>query len=159
MVKIGRILIALAILLSGVAMIPYIELPTGQLGWELYAGVYDASLTSNYDTGRQGSFFTFTGMNFPPNSLTTITAAGPAEQGGVEVLGSVMAGSDGSFVFLLDTDWADPGVYVLNATVDANAAASDSIEITPNAPLRPAEGAGQIFYLGGQIYLPAVIKS
>jgi hypothetical protein len=161
MVKVGRILIALAILLSGVAMIPFVELPTGQLGWQLYAGVYDATLVSNYDTGRPGSFFTFTGANFPPNSLATITAAGPTAgrsgQGNQE-LGTVMTDGNGQFTFLLNTEGADVGIYLISATVDANATATDTIELIATEPLRPAEASGPIMYLGGVIYLPVVIN-
>lgn len=162
MVKVGRILIALAILLSGIAMIPFVELPTGQLGWQLYAGVYDATLVSNYDTGRPGSFFTFTGSNFPPNSLATITAAGPITRGperGNEVLGTVMTDANGSFTFLLNTEGAEVGVYLISATVDANATATDTIELIDTAPLRPAEDLGPIMYLGGVVYLPIVINN
>jgi hypothetical protein len=162
MVKVGRILIALAILLSGVAMIPFVELPTGQLGWQLYAGVYDATLVSNYDTGRPGSFFTFTGANFPPNSLATITAAGPiarSQEQGSEVLGTVMTDANGGLVFLLNTEGADVGVYLISATVDANATATDTIELIASDPLRPAEGIGPIIYLGNVIYLPVVVNN
>jgi hypothetical protein len=157
MVKVGRILIALAILLSGVAMIPFVELPTGQLGWQLYAGVYDATLVSNYDTGRPGSFFTFTGSNFPPDSLATITVSGPDQAN--EVIGTVMTDANGSFTFLLNTDGAIVGVYLVSATVDANATATDMIELIPSAPLHQPEGSGPILYLGGVIYLPVVVKS
>jgi hypothetical protein len=159
MVKVGRILIALAILLSGVAMIPFVELPTGQLGWQLYAGVYDAALVSNYDTGRPGSFFAFTGTNFPPNSLATITATGDEPVPVIEVLGTVMTDENGSFVFLLNTTGAHIGVYLITATVGANATATDTIELITTAPLRPAEDIGPIFYLGSVVYLPVVIKS
>jgi hypothetical protein len=162
MVKVGRILIALAILLSGVAMIPFVELPSGQLGWQLYAGVYDATLVSNYDTGRPGSFFTFTGSNFPPNSLATITAAGPVARGpqqGNEVLGMIMTDENGRFTFLLNTEGADVGIYLVSATVDANATATDTIELIDTAPLRPAEAIAPILYLGGVVYLPVVINN
>jgi hypothetical protein len=60
-----RILIALAVLLSGMALIPFVGLPQEPFNWQQFAGVYtDPALTINHTQGEPGSFFTLTGFNY-----------------------------------------------------------------------------------------------
>ncbi|MEW5986371.1 MAG: hypothetical protein AB1791_07035 [Chloroflexota bacterium] len=152
MEKMIRGIIALVILFSGLALLPYIDLPSEALSWQKYAGVYDATLTVNYPDGQPGSYFTFTGNNYPPDSALTVAIDG-------ETLGTVVTDSDGYVVFILDTGGALPATYTVSATVDANATASAVIALSPGAPFRPLEGEGPIFSLGARLYLPVVFSS
>ena len=64
---ITRIAIALSVLISGLALVPFMGLPTQGFNWQRYAGVYNpATLQVNHDTGAPGSFFTVFGGISPP---------------------------------------------------------------------------------------------
>jgi photosystem II stability/assembly factor-like uncharacterized protein len=112
-----------------------------------------ASLSINYTNGAPGSFFTLTGANFPANSTATITING-------QEVGTVPTDSSGGFVFLLNTDQADKGHYVVTATV--NPSASTSFVLDPDDPTRSQESNGTIFNVPAGIafthvvYLPLV---
>jgi hypothetical protein len=57
-------LISLAVLLSGVALTPYVKCRVN--AWAaLYAGIYEAQLVVNH-AGQPGSYFTLRGNNFRP---------------------------------------------------------------------------------------------
>ena len=46
--RLQRFLVALAIVLSGLALAPYIALPSERFSWEAYVGVYEPSSTIIY---------------------------------------------------------------------------------------------------------------
>jgi hypothetical protein len=114
----------------------------------------NATLVINYASGKPGSSFTLEGANFPVSSTATITVNGTA-------LGAVPTDSFGDLIFLLNTDQADVGDYVVTATV--NPSASSRFILDSSKPIRPQEGQGIIFNVPSglithMIYLPVVHK-
>jgi len=111
-----------------------------------------AALTINYASGRPGSFFTLEGANFPVGEVATVTVNG-------QMLGTVPADTNGDLIFLLNTDQADPGLYIATATV--NPSSSVRFILDPSKPLRPQEGQGTIFNVPSglvfRVYLPLVL--
>lgn len=116
-----RAALALAILLSGLAMAPFVDLPDA-IGWEQLAGVYEPELAVNATSGAPGSIFAFTGTNYPPNSQATIYVDG-------QWRGTVMTDGVGMATFLLDTFGSPPGSYNVTLEVDVNASATQSITL------------------------------
>ena len=122
-----------------------------------------ASLVGNFSAGAPGSFFTFTGQRFFPNSPLQIVVNG-------QNLGSITAGADGSAVFILGSASADPGAYCIrllqsmlspSAAADLNTSATFWVNIYPAAPLRAKVGAGTALPIPSgiaykQIFLPLV---
>jgi len=110
-------------------------------------------LSINYTSGSPGSFFTLSGSDFPPDSTATIVVNG-------RTLGTISTDSAGNFVFLLNTDQADEGHYIVTVTV--NPSASVRFILDSNEPIRPQEGSGTIFDVPSGIafssfvYLPLV---
>lgn len=113
------------------------------------------TLSINYTSGSPGSFFTLSGSDFPPDSTVTIVVNG-------RTLGTLSTDSAGNFVFLLTTDQADEGHYIITATV--NPSASERFVLDSNEPIRPQEGSGTTFNVPSGIgythliYLPLVQK-
>jgi hypothetical protein len=147
-----RGLIALVILLSGLALIPFVNLPTEAIGWQRFAGVYDAVLTINYPDGIAGSYFTITGQNFPAESMAGVFLND-------REIGAVPTDSGGNLNFIISTFNLDPGVYTVVATVHANATASVGFEILAEGPLRPREGSGPVIYALPITFLPIMSGS
>ncbi len=151
--QITRLTLTLVILLSGAAMIPFVDLPVGAIGWETLIGVYEADLSVNETSGAPGSIFAFTGSNYPPNSLASIYVNG-------EVKGSVMTDALGTATFKLNTTEADPGTYNVTLEVNINATATQSIELVVPGPIvtPPVGFDGPTFFLGfpNPIFLPVV---
>lgn len=117
-----------------------------------------AALVINYSSGKPGSFFTLEGANFPANSTVLISVNGTA-------LGTVPTDPFGDLVFLLNTDQADIGYYMISATVingTANPSSSVNFVLGSNKRMRSQEGQGTIFYVPGGltqiIYLPFVLR-
>jgi len=110
-----------------------------------------AALTSNYASGKPGSFFTLEGANFPVGEAATVTVNG-------QMLGTVPTDANGDLIFLLNTDQADSGHYVVTATV--NPSSSVTFILDPSKALRPQEGQGTVFSVPGglvfHVYLPLV---
>lgn len=146
-----RSAVALVILLAGVAMAPFVDLPKIRLGWQRFAGVYEAQLVVNHEQGQPGSYFHFTGTNYPPNELAMIMVDG-------EEVGEVMTDANGQLEFNIGTAQAPLGAYAVTAMVDGNASASDSFTLTTNAPLHPLEGDGPLFFAVPVIYLPLIYR-
>lgn len=146
-----RLFIALFILLSGMALVPFVERPINPLDWRMFAGVYEAQLSVNYPTGRPGSIFIFTGSNYPPNQQATVAING-------DNMGTVNTGPAGQFVFDINTTNAPVAVYSISATVNANASATSGFELLNDAPLRGDSGGDTTFYVVYALYLPAVRK-
>ena len=146
--------IVLAILLAGLAMIPFVDLPATALGWELFAGVYSPKLEVNEKVGAPGSIFTFTGSDYPPNSRAVIYANGLP-------IGAVNTDGSGKAAFLLDTKGAAVGVYNITMEVDVNASATESIELIASEPLvpPPSDFPGPTIVLTKVIYMPTIGKN
>lgn len=149
MEKITRGIVALVILLAGVALIPFVSLPTEAISWQQYAGVYDAFLAVNYTEGQPGSFFTFSGSNYPPNSIADVTLNS-------QQIGSVASDSGGNFTFILNTYGLDPGLYTVTAAVNANASASVTIELIAGGQYHSSEGSGPVISALPLAYLPVI---
>jgi len=96
----------------------------------------NATLVINYASGKPGSFFTLEGANFPASSTAIITVNGTT-------LGAVPTDSSGDLVFLLNTDQADEGGYIVTATV--NPSSSARFVLDTSKIIRPQEGQGTIF--------------
>jgi hypothetical protein len=113
-----------------------------------------AAFIINYTSGKPGSFFTLEGANFPANSTVTIVING-------YTLGSVPTDSSGHLVFLLNTERANDGDYVVTTTV--NPGASASFVLDSSKQIRLQEGSGTVFNLPGGlithfVYLPIVLR-
>lgn len=148
-----RLLTALAILLSGLTLLPFINLPTEAFGWQRYAGAYQPILTINYTTGQPGSYFTLTGNGFTANSSAAVLVNG-------NLLGTVPTDASGNVTFILYTPQADVGYYAVLVLTDVGA--SQGFTLSASAPLRPQEGSGPILEVpagmaaNNFIYLPII---
>ncbi len=152
--QIIRITLTAVILLSGLAMVPFIDLPAqAAITWQSLAGVYEPELTVNEPLGRPGSVFAFTGSNYPPNTLATAYVDGQA-------LGQVTIGGSGVGTFMVNTLGAPIGQYNVTLEVDINASATTGVELADSGPLvmPPPDFPGPTFNLGFVLYLPLVNK-
>jgi hypothetical protein len=114
----------------------------------------NATLVINYTSGRPGSYFTVEGANFPFSSNASITANG-------NLLGSVPTDSFGDLLFLLNTEQADEGEYIITATV--NQGSSARFVLDSSRLIRPQEGTGTIFNVPGGLVthfvnLPLILR-
>lgn len=152
--SLSRILIAAFILMSGLALVPYLDLPQTTLGWEQFAGIYTPELIVEPEIGRPGSTFTGTGSNYPTNSLATIYVDGTA-------IGTVMADENGSATFYINTYGAQAGIYNVTLEVDINSSATDTFTLDDDAPFipEPTIPIGPIFYLPQDLFLPFIVKN
>lgn len=149
--RVIRIVLALGILLVGVALIPFVDQPVRAFGWELFAGVYSPVLAVNATSGAPGSVFAFSGSGYPPNSQATIYVNGRA-------LGAVMTGGSGDAAFLLHTAGAAPGPYNVTLEVDINSSATQTIQLVAGGSVvTPPPGApGDVFFAGHVKFLPLI---
>jgi hypothetical protein len=149
-----RALVAALILMSGLALVPYLDLPQTTLGWEQFAGIYAPELVVEPESGRPGSVFTATGSNYPANSLATVYIDG-------EPIGTLFTDENGSATFYIYTVGGSIGTYNVTMAVDVNASATDTFELVADGALIPApsELAGPIFYLTDVLFLPVIVKS
>ena len=111
-----------------------------------------ATLVTNHVSGKPGSFFTLEGANFPTNNTATITVNGTT-------LGTIPTDSSGDLAFLLNTEQADGGEYIVSASV--NPSSSARFNLDTSKPIRPQEGQGTIFNVPGGlttrfVYVPLV---
>lgn len=156
MQHITRISVALAILLSGVALLPFVEVPAQTFEWQRYAGVYEQpELDVNYYDGQPGSFFHFSGAGFGANTLVEISSNG-------NVLGAVTTDGAGFLEFNLDTANAELGSYYVTVT-EGNSSVTTKIVAWAGSPLRPLEGAGDQFTVPAgtgitESGLPVIVK-
>lgn len=151
--QIARLSITLLILFSGVALLPFVNLPAGAIGWESLAGAYAPELSVDEDSGAPGSLFAFTGSGYPPHSLATIYID-------AEASGQVLTDAQGGATFILNTVGANAGVYNVTLEVDANASATENIEIIAGDTLLtlPTGFAGPTVYINPPLFLPVVIR-
>lgn len=146
--------IALTILLSSIAMIPFINMPVRQIGWDLFAGAYAPELSVNETSGAPGSVFAFTGTGYPPNTQATAYVNGIP-------YGTVPIDGSGTGTFLLDTAWASPGSYNVTLEVDINASATRGIELIEGGTqvVPPVGFPGPTFNLAQPLFLPLLTKN
>ena len=149
-----RIALGMVILLSGLAMVPFVDRPASKISWELLAGVYAPMLTANATSGAPGSVFAFTGSDYPPNSLATIYVDG-------QWRGTVMTDGSGMATFLLDTIGSPVGQYNVTLEVDINASATQSIQlVTGGQVVTPPPGfPGPTVNLVYARFFPVVAKN
>jgi hypothetical protein len=113
------------------------------------------TLTVNYADGAPGSFFTFTGADFPAGAAVTLAVNGRA-------LGTLSSDASGGLVFLVSTTDADEGAFFVTATAGLSATAGFVLDSANEVRLR--EGSGQVFGLPSgialteSIYLPVALR-
>ncbi len=144
--------LALIILLSGLALIPFTSLRAEELTWRLFANIYQPDLSVNDNSGRPGSAFLFTGSGYPPLAAATIYIDG-------RPLGGLTTDSSGGATFLLRTDSLDPpGRYFITLATDANTSDTRHIDLEPAEPLVPPppnyDGPRFRLNVNVDIYLP-----
>jgi hypothetical protein len=151
--QVVRASLILLILLSGVAMIPYIDAAQIPLSWRLYGAVYEPELVVNEPVGAPGSIFTFTGSNYPANSVAAIYLDG-------EALGTVTTDANGMATFLIHTIGMVEGVYNVTMEVDINATATETFTLVEGAEVIPAppDSTDPIFYGGHVMFFPLLFK-
>lgn len=151
--NIFRLGLTITILLSGAAMIPFLDLPVEAIRWEALAGVYSPELAVNEDSGAPGSRFAFTGSDYPPHSLAIVYVNGKAA-------GQVMTNAQGGATFVLYTSGAAPGQYNVTMEVNSNASATESIVLVEGgAMVTPPSGFdGPAIYIGQPIFLPLILR-
>lgn len=156
MQHITRILMALTIFLSGAALLPFVEVPTGTFEWQRYAGVYEQpELVVNYSSGQPGSFFHFTGVGYGSNQNVTVSVNGVP-------LGTIPTDNSGNLEFNLNSTNADLGSYYVTVA-EGQTLVTLHIYLWANAPLRPLEGTGSELVLPAgiamyEVLLPSVMK-
>lgn len=149
-----RVVVTLTILLSGLALAPFIDIPAqAAINWQSLAGVYEPNLEVNEPSGLPGSIFAFTGSNYPPNAVATLYVNGTP-------LGTMITDGGGIVTFMLDTTDADSGQYSVTVEANANASATTSVELEEDGTIvTPPEGfTGPTFHLIHTVYLPVVTK-
>ena len=139
-----------------------VDMLNGGYGWAVgYNGTMleyndqSPKLEINYASGATGSFFTIYGVRFPANSTAVVGVNGQA-------LGNVSADSQGELQFLLDTQNAGQGRYIVSASSPGVDPGVASFTLDPAAGLRSQEGSGTIFQVPAGIafgevqFLPGV---
>jgi CSLREA domain-containing protein len=110
----------------------------------------------DYTDGAPGSFFTLTGLGYPPESHAVLTINGHV------FTEPVLTSPEGEFRLLLDTSQSGSGYYMLTVWVGESASALFHLE--DGLPLHPQDGEGPVYPLPGGIayapplYLPLVIR-
>jgi hypothetical protein len=156
MQHISRILLALTVLLSGVALVPFVDVPAETFEWQRYAGVYEEpDLVVNYPDGLPGSFFLFTGSGFSPSSSVTVSAND-------NILGTTTTDDAGNLDFSIGSDGASLGSYYVTVT-EGNVSLTERIILSSDAPLHSQEGTGDLFVLPAgiaitEVYIPIIVK-
>ncbi len=148
-----RTLLTLFILLSGVAMVPYVDLPQTALSWKVFAGIYSPELNIDEPQGGPGSVFVFTGSNYPANSAAGVYVNGRS-------VGTVNTDASGNSTFLIDAACAAPGLYNVTMEVDINASATQTYEIVAGLPTLPGpiNPTDPTFPASSCLYLPNITK-
>ncbi|WP_420642147.1 hypothetical protein [Candidatus Leptofilum sp.] len=143
-----RTVFVLAILLAGIAMVPYVERPAAALEWRMMAGVYSPELTVHANEGAPGSAFAFTGSGFPAHKPATLFVNG-------RYLGRVMTDEHGMAQFVVQSPASEMahGHYDITMEVDMNASATQGFILSSDAPLVwvPDGFVGQVFGFGTRL--------
>lgn len=120
--------LALLILLSGLAFVPFTGLSGEDLDWQLYAGVYQANLDVDEDRGSPGSAFLFTGTGYPANALAIVYVDGVP-------VSVVWTDGNGETQFLIQTRPDDPPrEYFVTLATDDNTSDTENIELDASEP-------------------------
>lgn len=147
---ISRMALALLVILSGLALLPFSGLSAEKLGWEQYAGIYQPILTVEVDRGFPGSAFVFHGSGYPPNALATVYIDGNAR-------GTLFTNGDGTATFLIQSQPTDMRRrYYITLATDANTSATQDIRLRDDEPILPPPPGfvGPIFELTGPTLTP-----
>ncbi len=153
--RFARTLIALSILMAGLALVPFVSLPTQAFGWQLYANAYQPVLSLNHTTGAPGSFFRVTGSGFQADTTATVLVSGV-------MIGTTATDSSGEVDFLVSTAQADLGYYWV--TVIAGGSATATFRLVASEPQRPPQGGGPVLDVpsglaaANVIYLPMILR-
>lgn len=143
-----RTVVALVVLLAGIAMVPYVDRPAAALEWRMMAGVYAPELTVHESEGAPGSAFAYTGSGFPAHSVATIFVNG-------RYLGRVLTDEHGSAQFIVQSPASSLAVghYDITMEVDMNASATQGFNLSDDAPLViPPDGfSGPVFGFGHRL--------
>lgn len=143
-----RTVVALVILLAGVAMVPYVDRPAAALEWRMMAGVYAPELTVHASEGAPGSQFAFTGSGFPAHRPATLFVNG-------RYLGRVMTDDQGSAQFIVQSPASHLalGHYDITMEVDMNASATQGFSLSSEASLvwAPDGFVGPVFGFGQRL--------
>lgn len=144
--------LALLILLSGLAFVPFTGLSGEDLDWQLYAGVYQANLDVNEDRGSPGSAFLFTGSGYPANALAVVYINGVP-------VSVVWTDGNGETQFLLQTRPEDPPrEYLVTLATADNISGTEDIELDASEPTHapPPDYDGPTTDLRADLYLPFI---
>ena len=109
-----------------------------------------AALTTNFTTGRPGSFFTFSGNSFASNQTVDVTLR---FNGTERQIGAVQSDAAGNFSFILDTWQALPGFYTVQVS-DGGQQDAVELELQGVFLLREKEGNAQMLYIMQSVYVP-----
>jgi hypothetical protein len=143
-----RTVVALVILLAGIAMVPYVDRPAAALEWRMMAGVYAPELSVHATEGAPGSAFAFTGSGFPAHSVAILFVNG-------RYLGRVLTDGQGAAQFIVQSPASSMaiGQYDITMEVDMNASATQGFSLRHDAPLvTPPDGfAGPVFGFGHRL--------
>ncbi len=144
-----KILIALSVFVSGVALAPLMGLPAQGFNWQRYADVYTpAQVTIDHASGQPGSFFLVMGSTFTPNTDVDVSANGV-------LLGSLETDDDGELAFIVNSTGADEGSYFLEVTGAETGLVQFVLD--GNSPLWPDPGTGDpVFVLPANIAIHLV---
>lgn len=142
-----RTVSALAVLLLGVMLIPYIDRPAAALEWRMMAGVYAPELSVHEAEGTPGSAFAFTGTGYPAHSVATLLVNG-------RYMGRVMTDAQGMAQFVVQSPASSSatGQFDITMEVDINASATEGITLSNDALLvMPPDGfSGSVFSFRAQ---------
>ncbi len=120
--------------------------------WDFYIDYHHIppvpKLTVNYSEGKPGSYFTFTGQNFPLTYKGMVTV-------NTHQVGVVQVDGFGRFTFELRTtaseslqaalpESTEEGLYIVQVQSD-KAVASARFVLSDDAPFRPSSGSGVTF--------------
>lgn len=112
-----------------------------------------AVLTTNFPSGKPGSFFTVEGFNFPANDVVNITINNVP-------LGTIPTDVTGDLLFLLDTQSAGVGFYIVTAST-ADVSSSVRFFISSRNLIHEQQEVGPVFVVPsgtalGVVYLPFI---
>jgi hypothetical protein len=149
------LLLAVLVLLSGLALVPVMGLPSAGFRWQFYANSYVlTTLEVNHPSGAPGSFFTVTGTNYPLSTTVTIFVNGAD-------VGDVPTDEDGNLEFVIDTTGAELGTYTVWASPVPSVFTRFVLE--QDADQWPQEGTAPVIQLPADlarelIFAPVVIN-
>jgi len=127
----------------------------GTLGGGVFAIQQIPALAINYSSGAPGSYFTITGINFPPDDTASIAING-------NILGPVPTDSSGGLIFSLKTSpTAGEGLYRVTASVPPSAMTQFTLDAEDD--VHPQVGSETVFDVPDGIayhvvYLPLIVK-